>query len=61
MKRALVALSLLALPLLGSVSACSDGAATSGDSNTDSQVDQPPEPGESDGGVPQGASASPSS
>ena len=59
MKRSLVALSLLALPLTGSLAACTSQSGQSGDSNTDTQVTQPPLPGESGNGTHQGATPRP--
>ena len=53
MKRSLVVLSLLALPLSG-LAAC-DSTQSGGSSNPDSQVEQPPLPGqEEEGGRSQG-------
>ncbi len=54
MKRSIVALSLLTLPLTGSLTACSSQTGQSGDSNTDTQVTQPPLPSESGPGTNQG-------
>jgi hypothetical protein len=56
MKRSLVALSVLALALTGCTSETSQSG---GDSNPDSQVTQPPLPGEEDSGTDNQGGATP--